>query len=95
MLKANPINSCQPSKATLKTTVSHPSSYPFSILPPQVVIEARNYTGIMLIDRNDELCIMYEKCNIQEEVGVVWFGTGARLLLMSACACALTTNCEA
>lgn len=30
----------------------------------EVVIEARNYTGIMLIDRNDELCILYEKANI-------------------------------
>ncbi|KAG1674725.1 hypothetical protein FOA52_013560 [Chlamydomonas sp. UWO 241] len=34
----------------------------------EVVIEARNYTGLMLIDRNDELCIMYEKVNIHEEV---------------------------
>ncbi|MEW5305818.1 MAG: hypothetical protein WDW36_008335 [Sanguina aurantia] len=34
----------------------------------EVAIEARNYTGIMLIDRNDELCILYEKCNIQDEV---------------------------
>ncbi|KAL6748938.1 coiled-coil flagellar protein, move backward only 2 [Haematococcus lacustris] len=34
----------------------------------ETVIEARNYTGIMLIDRNDELCILYEKANIQEEV---------------------------
>jgi hypothetical protein len=25
-------------------------------------------TGIMLIDRNDELCVLYEKANIQEEV---------------------------
>lgn len=31
-------------------------------------IEARNYTGILLIDRNDELCVLYEKHNIQEEV---------------------------
>ncbi|KAK9829922.1 hypothetical protein WJX72_008666 [[Myrmecia] bisecta] len=31
-------------------------------------VEGRNYTGIMLIDRNDELCILYEKANIQEEV---------------------------
>ena len=31
-------------------------------------IEARNYTGICMIDRNDELCILYEKANIQEEV---------------------------
>mmetsp|Transcript_40583 Transcript_40583/g.90203 ORF Transcript_40583/g.90203 Transcript_40583/m.90203 type:complete len:924 (-) Transcript_40583:938-3709(-) len=34
----------------------------------EVVIESRNYTGIMLIDRNDELCILYEKHNIQDEV---------------------------
>jgi len=34
----------------------------------EVVIEARNHTGILLIDRNDELCILYEKSNIQEEV---------------------------
>ncbi len=26
--------------------------------------EDRNYTGIQLIDRNDELCILYEKSNI-------------------------------
>ena len=32
------------------------------------MIEKRNYTGIMLIDRNDELCILYEKSNIYEEV---------------------------
>jgi len=31
----------------------------------QLVIEGRNYTGIMLMDRNDELCILYEKSNIQ------------------------------
>ena len=30
-------------------------------------VEARNYTGVQLIDRNDELCILYEKANIQEE----------------------------
>jgi hypothetical protein len=34
----------------------------------QVIVESRNYTGIMLIDRNDELCILYEKHNIQEKV---------------------------
>ena len=89
MLKANPFNYCEPSKASLKTIVFHLSSYFFSILPPQVVIEARNYTGIMLIDRNDELCIMYEKCNIQEEVGVMWMSTGATLWLVSGCTCAL------
>lgn len=35
----------------------------------ETIVEARNFTGIMLIDRNDELCILYEKANIQEEVG--------------------------
>jgi chromosome segregation ATPase len=32
----------------------------------EVVCENRNYTGIQLIDRNDELCILYEKSNMQE-----------------------------
>ena len=27
--------------------------------------EKRNQLGIQLIDRNDELCILYEKSNIQ------------------------------
>ncbi len=30
--------------------------------------ESRNHTGIQLIDRNDELCILYEKANIEENV---------------------------
>ena len=30
--------------------------------------EHRNYMGIQLIDRNDELCILYEKSNIQENI---------------------------
>jgi len=30
-------------------------------------IETRNQTGIQLIDRNDELCILYERSNIQED----------------------------
>jgi len=30
--------------------------------------ESRNYMGIQLIDRNDELCILYEKSNIQENI---------------------------
>lgn len=33
----------------------------------EMAVEARNYTGIQLIDRNDELCILYEKSNIQEQ----------------------------
>lgn len=31
-------------------------------------VENRNYTGIQLIDRNDELCILYEKANVQESI---------------------------
>eukprot|EP00397_Hematodinium_sp_SG-2012_P009093 GEMP01009168.1.p1 GENE.GEMP01009168.1~~GEMP01009168.1.p1 ORF type:complete len:930 (+),score=259.91 GEMP01009168.1:182-2971(+) len=31
-------------------------------------IESRNFTGIQLIDRNDELCILWEKSNLQEKV---------------------------
>ena len=31
-------------------------------------VEERNYTGIQLIDRNDELCILYEKSNMQQQV---------------------------
>jgi len=34
----------------------------------EVACESRNYTGIQLIDRNDELCILYEKANIQENI---------------------------
>jgi|JI10StandDraft_1071094.scaffolds.fasta_scaffold169546_3 chromosome segregation ATPase len=32
----------------------------------EMACEHRNYMGIQLIDRNDELCILYEKANIQE-----------------------------
>ena len=32
------------------------------------IMEKRYYTGIMLIDQNDELCILYEKSNIYEEI---------------------------
>ena len=34
----------------------------------EMCIESRNHTGVMLIDRNDELCILYEKSNIMEQV---------------------------
>ena len=30
-------------------------------------VELRNSTGVSLIDRNDELCILYEKVNLQEQ----------------------------
>jgi len=31
-------------------------------------VEMRNFTGTQLIDRNDELCILWEKSNIQEKL---------------------------
>lgn len=34
----------------------------------QSAVELRNYTGVTLIDRNDELCILYEKANVQDAV---------------------------
>ena len=34
----------------------------------ETAVEERNYTGIQLIDRNDELCILYEKSNMQQSV---------------------------
>eukprot|EP00163_Fabomonas_tropica_P028890 TRINITY_DN5999_c2_g2_i1.p1 TRINITY_DN5999_c2_g2~~TRINITY_DN5999_c2_g2_i1.p1 ORF type:complete len:936 (-),score=280.00 TRINITY_DN5999_c2_g2_i1:198-3005(-) len=34
----------------------------------ELAVEDRNFAGIQLIDRNDELCILYEKLNIQENV---------------------------
>jgi len=33
----------------------------------ETMVEARNYTGLLLVDRNDELCILYEKRNVQNE----------------------------
>lgn len=30
-----------------------------------LAVKDRNTIGILLIDRNDELCILYEKCNVQ------------------------------
>lgn len=30
-------------------------------------VDSRNFTGVQLIDRNDELCILYEKSNLQEK----------------------------
>ncbi len=34
----------------------------------EVAVEERNYTGIQLIDRNDELCILYATCPSQNEI---------------------------
>lgn len=31
----------------------------------ETAVEQRNLTGVQLIDRNDELCVLYEKSNIQ------------------------------
>lgn len=30
-------------------------------------VDTRNLAGVQLIDRNDELCVLYEKANIQEQ----------------------------
>jgi chromosome segregation ATPase len=32
----------------------------------EMACESRNYMGIQLIDKNDELCVLYERSNIQE-----------------------------
>jgi hypothetical protein len=32
-----------------------------------VAVEERNYTGIQLIDRNDELCILYASAHRQPQ----------------------------
>lgn len=32
----------------------------------ETAVEQRNFAGVQLIDRNDELCVLYEKSNIQE-----------------------------
>ena len=42
--------------------------FPMLLQEYEGAVEDRNHTGIMLIDRNDELCILYEKANTQEEV---------------------------
>lgn len=34
----------------------------------EAACESRNYMGVQLIDRNDELCILYEKNNIQDNI---------------------------
>lgn len=34
----------------------------------KTTVQDRNKVGIMLIDRNDELCILYEKSNVQVEL---------------------------
>ena len=40
--------------------------------PTFQAVETRNFTGTQLIDRNDELCILWEKANIQ--VGISFLG---------------------
>jgi len=42
----------------------------------ELAVETRNFAGIQLIDRNDELCILYEKSNIHEKT----LGDGEREL---------------
>lgn len=37
----------------------YPAKNVTTLLRYEVAVEERNYTGIQLIDRNDELCILY------------------------------------
>ena len=54
-------------------------------------VETRNVTGVSLIDRNDELCILYEKVNLQEqtikygELGVRQREEDIRMLKLQLC----------
>lgn len=48
------INSLEKDMLSLKTRYEH-------------AVEQRNVTGVQLIDRNDELCILYERSNQQQE----------------------------
>ncbi len=54
-------------------------------------VETRNSTGVSLIDRNDELCILYEKVNLQEqtikcgELGVRQKDEDIRMLKLQLC----------
>ena len=32
----------------------------------ELAVENRNFMGLQLIERNDELCILYERANVQE-----------------------------
>lgn len=41
----------------------------------EAAVEQRNFAGVQLIDRNDELCVLYEKSNIQETTLTVSFAT--------------------
>ena len=34
----------------------------------ELAVTHRNYIGVQLIDRNDELCILWEKANVQEHL---------------------------
>ena len=47
-------------------------------------VELRNHAGITLIDRNDELCILYEKANIQELVAKQVSATNPKYLVSSS-----------
>lgn len=49
-------------------TVTAPSHNTHVLAAPPSRLHPCNPAGIMLIDRNDELCVLYEKANIQDEV---------------------------
>lgn len=59
---------CSPARVTPPPVLGHVADMLRLKKSYEMAIEARNYTGIVLIDRNDELCILYEKANIQDEI---------------------------
>lgn len=52
----------------------------------EAAVEQRNFAGVQLIDRNDELCVLYEKSNIQE--------TTLTVRLLGLCLGALRRNTQ-
>lgn len=48
----------------------------------ETAVEQRNFAGVQLIDRNDELCVLYEKSNIQETTLAVRLLRGGFLVLV-------------
>lgn len=47
----------------------------------ETAVEQRNFAGVQLIDRNDELCVLYEKSNIQETMLTVCKQKELRIIL--------------
>lgn len=49
------INKCEKEMATVRESFEN-------------VLQNRNFTGLLLIDRNDELCVLYEKSNLHQQI---------------------------